>query len=328
MTGKKILVTGYAGFIGSNLVKKLNELDFIVDGVEDLKNIQNKLYNVNKLKLRNVFDKSGTPPSFDRYDTVVHLGADSSTGADGESALNNFIDFKDKFHRSKYSKTHLIFASSAGVYGNSESNVEDPKFETPITAYGYSKKLSDDYIREHSDLDLDDKITSLRFFNCYGPGEDHKEGQNSPVTRYLHLYLCGYRPEVIHGYDGNVGQIEDHKRDFVWVGDVVDVIVYFIENPQHGIFNVGSGESYTFSEVAQKCYEAADTKLSPVHELDHRKNYIGESGLFFKSRANNPELFQRHTKADLTKLRDAGYKKEMTSLEDGIRKTLEAIKNG
>lgn len=292
----RVLVTGFAGFIGSALCRRLLKEGHQVYGCDKLDSLGDKIFNINDLHGENfLIVKSEYANAYLGKDTiVVHLGADSSTSASGIENHNFDMSILNRYLMGPAPKDPyppIIYASSAGVYGNSIMsgfNVEDEKDKiAPITEYGYFKKMSEDSLLRVGD-DYGRRF-SLRFFNVYGPGEEHKYPHScSPFFRFLVKR------------DSKAKEVKC-SRDFVYIDDAVDVICHFIDNYSSipsGAYNVGSGTTKTFEDVFNICRSVAPFSLEDLR-------YTKEP---------NPERIQAYTRASLKKLQEtAGYKKPMVT---------------
>ncbi len=312
-----IIVTGGAGFIGSNVVKELNRRGrtdiLVVDNLER----SEKFRNLSDLVIQDYMDKRAfrarlDTGSFDlQADAILHNGACSDTmGGDGRYMLeNNFGDSKALLNFALSKGIPFVYASSAATYGPGPVFVPDPANERPLNVYGYSKLLFDQHVR-HLLPEVRSTVVGLRYFNVYGPREDHK----GRMMSVLHQLLRQLRDEgacrLFSGTDG-YGDGEQ-VRDFVFVGDIVDIGLHFAQGPvTRGIFNAGTGKARSFNAIAQTLI---------AHLGKGRIEYIPFP----------PELrgkYQSFTQADLGGLRAAGYLKPMTELEEGIRLTLAELES-
>lgn len=310
-----LIVTGGAGFIGSNIVRGLNASgrdDVIV--VDDLTD-GHKFTNIVDCSIGDYWDKGAL---FDRLDglsetpeAILHQGACVvTTEWDGRYMMaENYQYSVDLFNYCANHGVPLIYASSAAVYGASTSFDEnDPKVERPLNVYGYSKLQFDRFVRRHLD-DGSPQIVGLRYFNVYGPGEAHKGSMASVVwhlsrqleqTGELRLF------EGSHGYgDG------EQRRDFIYVDDVVAVVLWFLENRSvSGIFNVGTGASASFNELASAVID-----------------YFGSGKLSYIPFPDGLESsYQSFTEADISSLRSTGYSESFDDIRAGVGKYLDALK--
>jgi ADP-L-glycero-D-manno-heptose 6-epimerase len=252
-----IIITGGAGFIGSNLIKRLNQLG--IDDICVVDNLTNgiKIKNFTDLSISDYQDKDDfiTTDFPNNVEAVFHLGACSSTTEwDGRYLMrNNYNYSKRLLENCRSAQIPFIYASSASVYGSSPKGFsENEENEKPINAYSFSKKLFDDYVRRTKQLG--DNVYGMRFFNVYGPREQHKAGQSSPV----HLFQ---RQLAEHGTIKIFNTINDiapenHLRDFVHVEDCVSAMIScWRELPSSGVYNIGTGNSVSFLRIAQLIVE-------------------------------------------------------------------------
>lgn len=304
-----IIVTGGAGFIGSNLIKALNERgrDDIL-AVDNLANGE-KFVNLVDCDIADYMDKvefieavrSGETFG-GNIDAIFHEGACSDTTEwDGVYMMeNNYAYSRDLLHLCIETGAQYIYASSAAVYGGGSVFVEDPANEAPLNMYGYSKLQFDRYVRRHAQ-DTDIQVVGLRYFNVFGPREQHK-GKMSSVAFHLNTQLGeGDTARLFEGCDG----YEDggQQRDFIYVGDVVDVNMWLLDHPAvSGIFNVGTGQCRSFKDVANAVI--AWHKRGEVEYIPFPANLVGR--------------YQSFTEANISNLREAGYAREFTSLEEGV----------
>jgi ADP-L-glycero-D-manno-heptose 6-epimerase len=303
-----IIVTGAAGFIGSNLVKALNERGrsdvLAVDELSDGRKFQNLVdCEIADLVDRDDFiERVLWREDLGEIDAVFHQGACSNTMEwDGRFMLRvNFDYSKQLFGFCAERGVPFIYASSAAVYGGSREFRVDPACERPLNVYGYSKLLFDRWLRRRWSA-LASQVVGLRYFNVYGPREAHK-GEMASVAYKQHLQLAaGDRVELFEGSGGYANG--EQLRDFVWVGDVVDVNLWFLEHPGvSGIFNVGSGRAQSFNDVARAVI---------AHHGRGRIAYVP-----FPDALRG--RYQSFTQADLRELRAAGYDRRFRPVEEGV----------
>ena len=323
-----IVVTGGAGFIGSNIVKALKKEGKEVTIVDDFAkgqwcnlldcNFEEFIHRDDFYDLVADFIEEDHNPG---WTAILHNGAISSTTAKNSSEVmkSNFsqstllLEFCNKFN------IPFIYASSASVYGLNRNSREDPKNERPMNLYAFSKLLFDNYVRRLTGATiLTNQVVGLRYFNVYGPGEFHKAGQSSPIFRYWSEIEEGRNPQVYVGDDGCGNDAKDCMRDFIHVDDVVKVVLWFLDHPEkRGIFNVGTGKANSFETVAryvQKWY----TKNNPLKDAEPEFVQMPK-----KIRGGS----QPYTKANLKNLKDAGYTDKFITLKDGVPYYLNWLKN-
>ncbi|MGD9950220.1 MAG: ADP-glyceromanno-heptose 6-epimerase [Desulfobulbus sp.] len=305
-----IIVTGGLGFIGSNIVHGLNKRgreDIIV--VDDFTD-GTKFANIADARIADYLDKDEfialirqrQPPCNGEVEALIHQGACSSTTEwNGKMVMeNNFTYSKELFHYANRSRIPFIYASSASVYGNGQIFCEDPQFERPINAYAYSKTLFDQYVRRHIPS-LQTQVVGLRYFNVYGPREQHK-GSMASVAFHLRDQLLA--DGVVRLFEGSGGYGHgEQRRDFIHVEDVVDVILWLFDHADvSGIFNVGTGKSQSFNEVAHAVLKAlGQGKLEYIPFPEQLKG-----------------RYQSFTEADISRLRAAGYTGGFRNVETGV----------
>ena len=258
----KVVVTGAAGMIGSNLVRGLNAI-----GVDDVIAVDDltdgpKYRNLLGAKLSDYFDKREFYARFEKgefgqVDAVFHEGACSDTMEhDGRFMLDtNDRCSKDLLDAAQAQGTRLLYASSAATYGGSASFREEAEFERPLNVYGYSKLLFDDVVRRMLPTSTT-QVVGFRYFNVYGPREQHKGRMASVAFHHFNQYRETGKVRLFGEYGGYAaGQ---QSRDFVFVDDVVAVNLWFLQHPQcSGVFNLGTGRAQPFNDVALAVVNAA-----------------------------------------------------------------------
>jgi ADP-L-glycero-D-manno-heptose 6-epimerase len=316
-----IIVTGAAGFIGSNLIRKLNaEGQNNIIAVDDLKDGW-KIHNLTGSKIKDfyqkdeflsIIEKNGT--LFKEASVVYHLGACSSTTEwDGEYLhYNNYRYSQKLFDFSNKNKIKFIYASSASVYGLGHHGfLEIPECEKPINAYAYSKWLFDNYLRR--EINIKTIYAGFRFFNVYGPGEFHK-GKMASVVK--HFYDSARDKKTISLFGASPGYAEgEHKRDFIHVDDCVDVLLWAAKNiKQSDILNLGTGQARTFNDLAKVFTNYYDDK-----NININLEYIPFPEHLKKA-------YQNFTCADISRLRKHGYLDDFMKIEQGIPKYIDMLK--
>jgi ADP-L-glycero-D-manno-heptose 6-epimerase len=318
MSRRLILVTGGAGFIGSNIVAGLTAVgDYDVAVCDRLGAAEEgKWRNLSKHPIVDFIAPEATMDWLAAHawevEAVVHMGAISSTTEpDADLILHtNFTLSKALWHWCKDNDARFIYASSAATYGDGALGFTDADDLQslaqlrPLNAYGWSKALFDLYARrEAARGNAPRQWTGLKFFNVYGPNEYHKGGMKSVVAQIWRRASVGETVNLFKSHNSSYadgGQL----RDFIYVKDVEGVVGWLLANPEvNGVFNLGSGEARSFKELAEATFKAAGhaPKIAYV---------------------DTPEIirdkYQYFTEADMKRLRSAGFVHAFTSLEDGI----------
>jgi ADP-L-glycero-D-manno-heptose 6-epimerase len=258
----KIVVTGAAGMIGSNLVHGLNAIGIDdVIAVDDLTDGP-KYRNLLGARLSDYFDKSEfyarfAKGEFGHVDAVFHEGACSDTMEhDGRFMMDtNYRCSKGLLDACQAQGTRLLYASSAATYGGSASFREEPEFERPLNVYGYSKLLFDNVVRRMLPTAIA-QVVGFRYFNVYGPREQHKGRMASVAFHHFNQFRETGKVRLFADY-GGYGPGEQ-SRDFIYVDDVVAVNLWFLQHPDRsGIFNLGTGRAQPFNDVALAAVNAA-----------------------------------------------------------------------
>jgi len=311
-----IIVTGGAGFIGSNIVKALNargRSDIIV--VDNLSSGV-KFKNLADCEIADYVDKEDFIARIQAGDdfggnveAVFHEGACSSTTEwDGRYMMRNNYDYsKVLLQWCLARKAAYIYASSASVYGAGRVFKEIREHEEPLNVYGYSKFLFDQYVRRILPT-AQSQIVGFRYFNVYGPREQHKGSMASVAFHLNNQILDTGKVKLFEGCDG-YGNGEQ-RRDFIYVGDAVDVNLWFLDHPgKSGIFNVGTGRSQPFNDIAHAVIAwHGRGELEYVPFPDHLRG-----------------RYQSFTEADISALRVAGYDKPFKTVEQGVELYLESL---
>jgi len=324
MRRKMIVVTGGAGFIGSNIVARLTSEDrydiVVCDRLEtaDLA----KWKNIAKHPIADFWAPEELFEQLERHaeeiEAVVHMGAISATTEPDANLIlrTNFTLSRDIWDWCSLRDARMIYASSAATYGDGDEGFEDDdsleglSSLRPLNAYGYSKMLFDQYAVRQSDRGQSpSQWAGLKFFNVYGPNEGHKGAMKSVVAQIWPKVAAGetvslfrsHRPDYADG-----GQM----RDFVFVDDVVDIIAWLLETPAvSGVFNAGSGQARSFLDLAKATFAAAG-KTPDIAYVD------------------TPEVirdrYQYFTEAQMERIRAAGYSGQSTPLEEGVRRYVQS----
>ena len=323
-----IIVTGAAGFIGSNIVKALNQrgrTDIIA--VDNMKKAD-KFRNLVDREIADYLDKEDfielfLDGAFDgEVEAVLHQGACSDTmETDGRYMMdNNYRYTLDLFEYCQTEEIPLLYASSAAVYGGGSVFKESREYEGPLNVYGYSKFLFDQIVRRRWN-ERTSQIVGFRYFNVYGAREQHKGRMASVAFHHFNQYQAEGKVKLFEGY--GVYANGEQRRDFVSVEDVVKVNLFFLDNPdKSGIFNLGTGRAQSFNDVAvasvNACRVAAGQERLTLPQLV-------EQGIL--SYIDFPEAlkgkYQSFTQADIGALRAAGYTEEFLSVEEGVRRYVE-----
>lgn len=317
------IVTGAAGFIGANVVKALNERGVTkIIAVDNLARAE-KFKNLVDCEIADYLDKEGfierlLAGHFDgAVDAVLHQGACSDTmEQDGHYMMeNNFRYSLALLDWCQEQKIQFLYASSAATYGGSSQFREERACEGPLNVYGYSKFLFDQIVRQRLP-EASAQIVGFRYFNVYGPRESHKGRMASVAFHHYNQFRAEGKVKLFEGCDG-YGNGEQ-KRDFVYVGDVAKVNLFFLDHPdKSGIFNVGTGRAQSFNELAtanvNSCRALQGKPAEPLEEL--LKQGLVEYIPFPEALKGK---YQSFTQADLTKLRQAGYDAPFASVEEGV----------
>lgn len=324
------IVTGAAGFIGANLVKGLNDRGITdIIAVDNMKKAD-KFKNLVDCEIADYLDKEDfldliLDGAFEGdVAAIFHEGACSDTmETDGRYMMeNNYRYTVSLLDYCQNENVPLLYASSASVYGGGTVFSESREHEGPLNVYGYSKFLFDQYVRrmwQHKTS----QIVGFRYFNVYGPREQHKGRMASVAFHFFNQYQAEGKVKLFEGCDG-YGNGEQ-SRDFVFIDDVVKVNMHFLDHPEKsGIFNLGTGRAQPFNDVATSTVNAcraldgkpalslADMVLQGVLEyVDFPEALKGK--------------YQSYTRADISALRAAGYKAEFATVEEGVAKYVQHL---
>lgn len=308
-----IVVTGGAGFIGSCVVRTLNDMGeddiLIVDNIADTdkwKNIRNKKYREYVHK-KDFLDKLKN----DRWGgikNIIHLGACSSTTERNFDYLwkNNFEYTKELWNYCTEKQISFIYASSAATYGDGgvgfDDNIDIDRL-SPLNAYGYSKQIFDQWVKHQAESAPYQNV-GLKFFNVYGPNEYYKGTMASMIFHGYNQIRSDGEIRLFKSYNQDYRDGEQ-LRDFVYVKDICEVISWMIDHPAvNGLYNLGTGRARTFKDLAEATFSALglESNIKYIEMPDHLK-----------------QRYQYYTKAEMGKLKSIGYIGELTSLEDGVR---------
>jgi len=322
-----IVVTGAAGFIGSNLVRALNAAghDNII-AVDDLGK-DDKFRNlvdcdvVDYLEKDEFLARLRSGELDDEIEAVLHQGACSDTlESDARYMLaNNYRYSVELLAHCQDNDVPMIYASSASVYGAGHVFAEKPENEAPLNVYGYSKLLFDQHVRRVLP-DRTAQIAGFRYFNVYGPREQHKGRMASVVHHFVRQFRADGRVRLFEGSGGYTAG--EQRRDFVSVDDVVRVNLDFLSHPSRsGIFNVGTGRARSFNDVAAAVINALRGG-TPQSVAD----LVSAGAIaYVPFPADLAGKYQSFTEADLTRLRGAGCGAPMLSIEEGVARYVESL---
>lgn len=312
-----IIVTGGAGFIGSNLVKQLNTVypeipilvvDDLTDGIK-FKNLMDCRI-VDYLDQNDFLERIKQDKAFHYLKAVFHLGACSTTTEwNGQFMMENNYEYsKQLLHYCSAWRVPFIYASSAAVYGLGDVFKEEPTYERPVNIYAYSKYLFDQYVRSYLQ-DAKIQIVGLRYFNVYGPNEAHK-GKMASVVFHADQQLK--ETGVINLFEGTAGyENGEQRRDFIYVDDAVAVNLWFFASKKSGIYNVGTGISESFNNLAKAII-----------------NFRGQGEICYIPFPKKLQFcYQNFTQADLSQLRAMGYLGTFRKITEGIKDYLSVIDN-
>jgi len=308
-----IIVTGGAGFIGSALIAALNARQITDILVVDQLGTDQKWKNLQNLSFADYVEKDDLLEMVieDRLDddvqAVFHIGACSDTTETDASFLvkNNYEYTKLLAQWATDADIRFIYASSAATYGDGSAGFSDDEGRMenlrPLNMYGYSKHLFDLWARRAGLLE---KIVGLKYFNVFGPNEYHKGDMRSFIVKAFEQIKAGGTVRLFKSYMPEYADGEQ-VRDFIYVRDAADMTLFFFDNPHlSGLFNIGTGEARTWNDLVIAVFVAMGRKPS-IEYIDMP--------------ASIRDQYQYFTQADISKLRNAGYGRQTTSLEDAIR---------
>ena len=302
-----IVVTGGAGFIGANLIQKINATGnsniIVVDNVKKNKK------NLDKINYADYIDKNDfisiieKKKIFNNMKCIIHLGACSDTTETNWDYLNynNYVYSKILYEFSLKNNCQFIYASSASVYGNNSGNILSKKLnQRPLNLYGKSKLKLDKFFFEKNNSN----IIGLRFFNVYGEYENHKKKMQSPVSKFYNQLKSENEIKVF--------KFLKHKepmRDFIYIKDAVNMTLFLKRVRKRGIYNIGTGKSKTFIQIAQLLIKKLRKGEIKYIEFPH----------YLKNK------YQYYTRANITEIIKLGYKKKILDIEKGINSYIKKI---
>ncbi|OHX20962.1 ADP-glyceromanno-heptose 6-epimerase [Chromobacterium sphagni] len=319
-----IVVTGAAGFIGSNLVKGLNQRGITdIIAVDNLSNAD-KFHNLVDCEISHYLDKHEFLHLLldGEYEgelaAILHQGACSDTmNHDGKYMMDNNYQYTlALFDYCQHEEIQFLYASSAATYGKGTVFKEERQHEGPLNVYGYSKFLFDQVLRQRIKEGLASQAVGFRYFNVYGPREQHKGRMASVAFHHFNQYREHGKVKLFGGWDGWGDGMQ--SRDFVSVEDVVKVNLHFLDNPgKSGIYNLGSGRSQPFNDVAEATVNACRRhEGKPALTLDEMVQQGIVEYIAFPDALKGK--YQSFTQADIAKLREAGYAAPMLSVGEGV----------
>jgi ADP-L-glycero-D-manno-heptose 6-epimerase len=327
----RIVVTGAAGFIGSNIVKGLNErgIDDII-AVDDLTQ-GDKFRNLADLRIADYVDAGVFYEAFDdgffgHVEAVFHEGACSDTmESDGKYMMNNnYTTSCGLFRACQERGTRLLYASSAATYGGSDTFRESPECERPLNVYGWSKLLFDQRLRRDLGMRFErasNQVVGFRYFNVYGPREQHKGRMASVAFHQFGQFRAEGKVRLFGEYSGYGPGLQ--VRDFVHVDDVVAVNLWFFDRPEkRGVFNLGTGRAQPFNDVATTVVNVLRPGRPALAARDAAADGLIEYVPFPDQLKGK---YQCRTEADLTALREAGCDHVFMDVQTGVAKYVHCL---
>jgi ADP-L-glycero-D-manno-heptose 6-epimerase len=322
----RIVVTGAAGFIGSNIVKGLNARGFTdIIAVDDLTQ-GDKFRNLADLQIADYVDQDSFYGAFEKgafgkVEAVFHEGACSDTmETNGKYMMaNNFTLSCGLFEACQSHGARLLYASSAATYGGSTAFSEDPANEHPLNVYGYSKLLFDQKMRRELGAGFSaaqHQVVGFRYFNVYGPREEHKARMASVAFHQYHQFRAEGKVKLFGEYGGYAPGAQ--MRDFVFIDDVVAVNLWFFDNPaKRGIFNLGTGRAQPFNDVALAVVNSSRAQ-SGQPELSVAQAAVQGLIEYIPLPEALHGKYQCYTQADLARLRATGCEHVFADVAHGV----------
>jgi ADP-L-glycero-D-manno-heptose 6-epimerase len=323
----RIVVTGAAGFIGSNIIQGLNARGITdILAVDDLTQ-GDKFVNLADLHIADYVDAADFYDQFSQghygnVEAVFHEGACSDTmESNGQYMMrNNFGVSCQLWQACQAQGVRLLYASSAAVYGGSATFVESPQHERPLNVYGYSKLLFDQWVRRQTAMFTQStQVVGFRYFNVYGPREQHKGKMASVAYHQFNQFKAEGAVKLFGANDGYAPG--EQQRDFVYIDDVVAVNLWFYDHPtQSGIFNLGTGKAQPFNDVAMAVVQnMADHRATLADIVANDVIRYIEFPVALKGK------YQSYTQADITALRAAGCQHVFADVQTGVTRYLKQL---
>jgi ADP-L-glycero-D-manno-heptose 6-epimerase len=307
-SSRRILVTGGAGMIGSAIVWRLNQLGYQNILVADRLDLSEKWRNLAPLRFLDYIDGEDlltALPQLDEIDTIFHLGACSATTEKDSAFLmrNNFAYTKTLAHWALAKGARFVYASSAATYGAREDDFREAlplDSLRPLNMYGYSKHLFDQYALAAG---FAGRVVGLKYFNVFGPNEDHKGDMRSVVHKAFHQIRTTGKLELFRSHRPDFAD-GCQQRDFLYVKDAVAMSIHLADTPAAGgLFNLGSGHAHTWLDLGRAIFAALDREPN-IEFIPMPEQLRGK--------------YQYRTCATIDKLRQAGYATPITPLADSV----------
>jgi len=307
-----IAVTGGAGFIGSAIVWKLNQLGENKIIIVDELGTDDKWKNIVPLKFEDFIHKDdfisrviGRDVHFE-IESIIHMGANSSTTEKDADHLfsNNYLYTKELATYCLEKDIRFIYASSAATYGDGSLGFDDDenKLETlrPLNMYGYSKQMFDLWAKRNGALE---KIVGIKYFNVYGPNEYHKGDMRSVVHKAFEQIRDTGKVRLFKSLNPKYKDGEQ-LRDFIYIIDAIDMTLFFLDKPNvNGLYNLGTGKSRTWNDLVSAIFKSLN-KIENIEYIDLPEHLR--------------EKYQYFTEANMNKIKKAGYNQPFSDLEDGV----------